>query len=272
MSTKHYSAWADLGVLAAILLGATLVAVVCMAIVTVAVPNLERGPLTFFSYTVQFVLAVLGGIVWLRLRGGVRLRLGMSWADAPMILIGLVLATAAGIVIEPLINLMPAHYLEQLNELIGRGGWAVLMTVVAAPILEEIFFRGLVLGTLAQRWGARWAVLASAALFGLIHAPILPQMVNAFMMALVMGYIYVATRSLIPVIIIHAINNGLAYLALELTGSQMTDTRELIGNGTIYWIVYAASAVILVASLVLMDRKVRTKTAENTLNEKTDDE
>ena len=272
MNTKRYSAWADFGVLVAILLGATLVAMVCMGIVMVAVPDLERGPLTFFSYTVQFALAVVGGIVWLRLRNGVRLKLGVSWADTPMILGGLLLATAAGIVIEPLINLMPEHYLEQLNELIGRGGWAILMTVVAAPILEEIFFRGLVLETLARRWNARWAVVASAALFGVVHAPILPQMVNAFVIAVVMGYIYITTRSLIPVIIIHAINNGLAYLALELTGSQMTDTRELIGNDILYRIVYAASVVILVASVALMDRKVRTKTAENTLNEKTSDE
>ncbi len=143
---------------------------------------------------------------------------------------------------------------------------------VVFVVTQRLSFRGLVLEGLARRWSARWAVLGSAALFGLVHLPILPQMVNAFVIAIVMGYIYLMTRSLIPVIIIHAINNGLAYMQLEIYGTQGVSTRELIGNDAIYWIVYAASAVVLVVSLVIMDAKVRTKKARNTLNEKTADE
>ena len=273
MESKRYSAWADLGVMAAILLGATIVAAVCITIVKIAVPGLGQGPLTFMAYTTQFVLAIAGSFVWLHRTGGrARLHMGTGWSHGPLILAGIVLATAAGIVIEPLLNLMPDHYLELLDDMIGRGGWAITTTVVAAPILEEIFFRGLLLESLARRWNARWAVVASAAVFGVMHLPILPQMVNAFAIALVMGYIYLQTRSLVPVIVIHAINNALAYMTLELTGTQSTDTRELIGNDSLYWIIYGVSAVVFVVALVIMDGKVRTKSTENTLNEKTADE
>ncbi len=273
MESKHRSAWADLGVLAAILLGAALAS---GAIAMAASSRLDKGPLMLLTYMLPFLLAIPGGILWLRYGNGggstFRLHLGVRWFDALLILAATLLVNAAGIVIEPLLSAMPAHYLEKLNEMIGSGGWAIVTTVVAAPILEEIFFRGLVLESLARRWNARWAVLGSAAVFGLMHLPILPQMVNAFVMAIVMGYIYLISRSLIPVIVIHAINNGLAYIALELWGTQNTDTREWIGNDTLYSIVYAASAVVLVASLIVMDAKVRTKKVENTLNEKTADE
>ncbi|MDR2883183.1 MAG: CPBP family intramembrane metalloprotease [Alistipes sp.] len=276
MESKRGSAWADIGVLAAILFGATLTAGGVVAGFTVSGTEHIHGATLFTVYTVQFVLAIVGGYVWLKLGKGsdskFSLRLGVSWADGPLILSGIVVATAAGIVIEPLLGAMPEHYIERLNEMIGHGGWAIITTVVAAPIFEEIFFRGMVLEGLARRWAARWAVLGSAALFGLVHLPILPQMVNAFVIAIIMGYIYLIPRSLIPVIVIHAINNGLAYLILEFRGSQGVDTRDLIGNDTIYLVVYAVSAVVMVVSLVVMNAKVRTKTARDTLKEKTADE
>jgi membrane protease YdiL (CAAX protease family) len=271
MESKRLSPWRDLGILAAIFFGATLLVGICMAVVMTLFPKLERGPMMFIVYVAQFSLAVAAGLVWLRREGRGGLGFGMGWSDAPVIVLGIVLVTAASIVIEPLINLFPEHYLERLNEMIGRGGWALATTVVAAPVLEEIFFRGILLERLSRRWSATAAVTASAALFGLAHAPIWPQALNAFVIAVVMGYLYLQTRSLIPVIIIHAINNGLAYLTLELTGTQSTDTREMIGNDTLYWIVYAASAVILVASIVLMALKSRNKTDEIPLNEKTAD-
>ncbi len=285
MGSKRGSAWADLGMLAAILLGATVVVAVIAAGALLTTPEGERGPLMFAVYSAQFALAIVGGVIWLRRAGGGKrggdggdggggfsLRLGISWADGPLILAGIVVATAAGVVIEPLLATMPEHYLEQLDAAIGRGGWAIAMTVVAAPVLEEIFFRGMVLESLARRWAARWAVLGSAALFGLVHLPILPQMVNAFVVAIVMGYLYLMTRSLVPVIAIHAINNGLAYMILELYGSQGVYTRDLIADDTIYWIVYAVSAAVTIAALIVMDARVRTKTTRNTLNEKTADE
>ena len=278
MESKRGSAWADIGVLAAIFLGATLAAGVVVAGFMVSGKQPGQGAMMFTAYTAQLTLAIVGGLAWLRYvrtrDGGEKFspRLGVSWADGPLILAGIVVATAAGIVIEPLLAAMPEHYMEKLNQMIGRGGWAIATTVVAAPILEEIFFRGMLLEGLARRWPARWAVIGSAAFFGLVHLPVLPQMVNAFVIAVVMGYIYMISRSLVPVIIIHAINNGLAYIQLEFFGSQGVSMRDLIGNDAIYWIVYAVGAVLLIASLVAMEAKVGTKTARNTLNEKTADE
>lgn len=251
MESKRFSAWMDLGLFAAILLGAVLVAGVFGAIL---MPVLDKGRMLFATYTISFGVASVAAFFAMRTRGGGRLHFGAGWADAPLVVMGVIVITAAGVVIEPLIEMFPADYFERLNAVIGRGGWAIVTTVVAAPVLEEIFFRGLVLETLSRRWSGGAAVAASATLFGLAHAPIWPQMINAFVLAVVMGYIYLQTRSLIPVIVIHAINNGIAYIQMEMFGTEMITTRELIGRDAVYWGVYAASCVILVSALAVMHR------------------
>lgn len=272
MGSKRFSAWGDLGMMAAISLGSMLVVSVFMEVAMAITGNMEvKGPLLFVVYTAQFALSTAFGAVWLWRRGGVRLRFGIKWSDATMILWGVVLVTAASLILEPLIALFPAHYLEELNESLGRGGWTILTTVVAAPVLEEIFFRGMLLEQLSRRWHSTVAVLVSAFVFGAIHF-IPPQAINAFVIAIVMGYIYLVTRSLVPVIIIHAINNGLAYMTLELTDTQATDIRTMITDDTIYWAVYAVSAAILAVSLVVMHRRARTKSREITLETKTTNE
>ncbi|HEV8573741.1 MAG TPA: type II CAAX endopeptidase family protein, partial [Dehalococcoidia bacterium] len=44
-----------------------------------------------------------------------------------------------------------------------------LLSLVFAPLMEEIFFRGFVFGGLRARWGVGSAALASGALFALLH-------------------------------------------------------------------------------------------------------
>jgi len=46
-----------------------------------------------------------------------------------------------------------------------------LLTVVAAPLVEEFLYRGLVFGGLRRSLKLSWAVLASAAIFAVIHTP-----------------------------------------------------------------------------------------------------
>jgi membrane protease YdiL (CAAX protease family) len=42
-------------------------------------------------------------------------------------------------------------------------------SLIVAPIIEEIFFRGFVFGGLVGRLRLRWAILGSGLLFGLVH-------------------------------------------------------------------------------------------------------
>jgi membrane protease YdiL (CAAX protease family) len=63
----------------------------------------------------------------------------------------------------------------------------VLLVVVGAPIIEELFFRGLLLRSIQARWTDTLALLASSILFGLAHFELL-QLPALVLFGLVAGY------------------------------------------------------------------------------------
>ncbi len=80
--------------------------------------------------------------------------------------------------------------------------------VVAAPVLEEVIFRGLVQTALVGMfgWGHRWiALIAASVVFAGVHTnqpwQVLPSL---FVLAMVMGWLYERTGSLWPSVIVHA--------------------------------------------------------------------
>lgn len=86
---------------------------------------------------------------------------------------------AATILIEPVVALFPERWLELLDEHMRLGGWMMLTVIVAAPILEEILFRGIIQGSLVRKYGPWRGVLVASAIFGVVHG-IPQQVVNAF--------------------------------------------------------------------------------------------
>ena len=94
----------------------------------------------------------------------------------------------------------------------GIASWVimVLLTVLGAPIIEELFFRGLVQGALTRRLGANPALFITALGFSLIHitdhgllAPVV-----LFPIALILGYLKKRTGRLSAGIIAHAMFNA----------------------------------------------------------------
>ncbi len=80
-----------------------------------------------------------------------------------------------------------------------------LTTVILAPVMEELFFRKYLLGSMT-RYGERAALLMSALIFGLAHHSV-AQMIYAFLGALVFGYIYLRSGKIRYTMIIHSIVN-----------------------------------------------------------------
>jgi len=85
----------------------------------------------------------------------------------------------------------------------------LLSAIVIAPIYEEIIFRGILLKGMAKKINPVIALLVSALLFAVVHLNI-PQGINAFLLGLVVGYIYIITESIYLSIFAHFINNLLA--------------------------------------------------------------
>lgn len=109
------------------------------------------------------------------------------------------------------------------------------------PICEEIIFRGIILKEFLQTYSPTKAILYSALIFGIIHFIPL-QVISAFFAGLVLGYIYYKTKSLWLPIIIHILNNVLAFaLGVEAGPS---DTRSFFSNEMLYLATFAAAIAI----------------------------
>lgn len=110
----------------------------------------------------------------------------------------------------------PGHELLALV----RGGDPILISlvivsaVVAAPVFEELFFRGIVqramLGLTQSPWGA---IVLSSGVFMLVHSWWLWPPI--FVLSLALGLLYQRTASLLTVILAHAAFNALS-LAITL--------------------------------------------------------
>lgn len=170
----------------------------------------------------------------------------------PMLLLwAFVLMLAVGVVCEPLLALLPDVKPYEF----GRGGWALATLVVAAPVLEELLCRGVVLESLRARYGAATAWAVSSLFFGALHLqPVLA--VNAFVIGLILGYIYIVADSLWATIILHALNNAVAYLLL-LTGYGDATLAGLAGGGTLYWSIYAGAVAVTLLSAWRVWRTLR---------------
>ncbi len=97
---------------------------------------------------------------------------------------------------------------------------AVLVCVMA-PIAEELFFRGFVFTAFRRSLGLPVAAVLTGAIFGAIHLGgteiefIVPLAVFGALLCL----LYVWTDSLLPCIVLHALNNGLALGVAEDWGA-----------------------------------------------------
>lgn len=102
----------------------------------------------------------------------------------------------------------------------GTSTWValILLTVVGAPVVEEIFFRGLIQGAFSRRVGPVPALFITAVIFSFSHVPgegpFAPVLL--FPAAVVLGYLRMKTGRLGAGIIAHAEFNAIGLLLVLL--------------------------------------------------------
>ncbi len=109
--------------------------------------------------------------------------------------------------------------------------WVGLLVFALIPsITEEVAFRGYILSGLERGHRTRTAIFISAFLFGFLHVLIslFNQLFPATLLGVVLGLLAVRSRSLLPGIAFHLVNNGLAIvLAFWMAGPSATGARWL---------------------------------------------
>lgn len=151
---------------------------------------------------------------------GLRRPPGLYWALALPILIGMYLA--AGIVSAIVVKLFYGGKAEnpQVKDITGGGSFswtklilALITASIAAPIVEELFFRGVLFGWLRTRWGAVAGVILSAALFSGAHAiPLI--LASIFVVGTTLAIVYEKTKSTIATMALHSLFNTIGVVAV----------------------------------------------------------
>ena len=104
----------------------------------------------------------------------------------------------------------------------GRGAWYLaflfIQMAVLAPVFEEYWFRGVIQSSLAP-YGNGFAILVSSLCFGMAHGNI-HQFCYTVIVGISLGYVRYATGSLVPTMIMHAIFNSIAGIAIVAVSSE----------------------------------------------------
>jgi membrane protease YdiL (CAAX protease family) len=104
---------------------------------------------------------------------------------------------------------------------LAERGPLLFASALFSSFVEELFFRGFVLGELSQRTRFSWANLGTSALFVAVHLPhwlwtrgasaaVAVDAAGLFGVSLVLGFVAHRTRSLWPAVAVHALSNALS--------------------------------------------------------------
>ena len=131
-------------------------------------------------------------------------------------------------VIAALGTIIPSMWLQEMMpelpnwaetefDMILKDRWGYVSIGLLAPLCEEMVFRGAILRHLLSSGRlSPWAAIAiSALMFALIHMNP-AQMPHAFVIGLLLGWMYWRTGSILPGMAYHWANNSVAYVLYNL--------------------------------------------------------
>ena len=123
-----------------------------------------------------------------------------------------------------------------------------LLVAIFAPIFEEWLCRGMVLRGLLTHLKPGWAIVVSALFFAIIHMN--PwQALNAFIIGVIMGYVYYKTGNLWLTMLMHFVNNGTAVILSQFPSLQEIDFWIDVLPKNVYSAIYVGGLLLLCVCL-----------------------
>ena len=172
-----------------------------------------------------------------------------------MAFVATVLAIATAFIIDPVGRLLPdmSEEMEALmKQLLGGPAWVTLISVsIFAPFFEEWLCRGVVLRGLLKKVGPAWAIIISALFFAAIHMN-LWQAIPAFIMGLVFGYVYYKTGSLKLTMLMHCVNNTLAFAVSNIPSLENAEYFSDVLSPWAFGGIYAVAVIALIFGIIFI--------------------
>jgi len=195
-------------------------------------------------------------------RQGFRQVIGLR-RPAPLALLGGALvgcaAWAAVAILSEWLAPVPKHLAEQMRRLLfpldgSRGlGVALLLMALSPAICEETLFRGPILRGLRARGSPAMAAVLTGVLFGLFHLD-LYRLLPATILGTLLGFIVLASGSILPAMLAHFCNNA---LLVVLAYARLDERMEHLTHRATTLIVFG-SVALTALGFALLRRARRT--------------
>lgn len=139
-----------------------------------------------------------------------------------------------------------AEYAEASSSIAGELTLVSLAaTVIAAPVTEEILFRGIILSRLGTAMPVAPAVILSSLIFGLMHGQIL-WIAYATFLGIILALVAVRTQSILATILLH--------VTFNIAGTTIPRMAPE-PSGAVYTVIVAASAVLTAVGMIMILRR-----------------
>ena len=129
--------------------------------------------------------------------------------------------------------------------------------VIVAPLTEEFIFRGVLLHRWSSKWGVAIGITTSSVVFGLLHGDLF--VAERISGAVIYALLYFKTQSLMVPIVLHTINNLLAFVGTILSDLTQQDSGYEI-DVTYLWYAFVQFSLALPALLYFL--KIPSKRSE----------
>lgn len=135
--------------------------------------------------------------------------------------------------------------------------WGYVSLCLLAPLAEEVVFRGAILRSLLSSLRSPWVAIALSALcFSLVHANP-AQMPHAFLIGILMGWMYYRTGSILPGVLLHWVNNTAAYVSVNIMpGMNDMTLQEVFGSTQKVLMAVGFSLCLLLPALFQLNQRM----------------
>ena len=141
-------------------------------------------------------------------------------------------------------------------DMIMKDRWGYLVVGLLAPLAEEMVFRGAILRSLLHWKPNPWVGIAlSALLFAVIHMNP-AQMPHAFLIGLLLGWMYWRTDSIVPGVVYHWVNNTVAYILYNIYPNPDLTLVEMFGTEQKVLMALGFSLLIFLPSLFQLNQRL----------------
>ncbi|MBR1464031.1 MAG: CPBP family intramembrane metalloprotease [Prevotella sp.] len=171
--------------------------------------------------------------------------------------------------LEELMGLEMSEDLERLMSQIMSSPLGYVVIGILVPLAEEIVFRGAILRTLLKLFPERkhWiAIIISAIIFGAAHGNA-AQFVHAALLGILLGWMYWRTDSIVPGVVLHWVNNSIAYILTRLFPDMADASLVEIFKGNEQNVLLAVgfSLLIFLPALFQLNQRLKKPRSETTV-------